>query len=228
MVSAGVSDAGRCSPPSIQVTTRSSPPPSTGPRRRCSSAGDLSPRGARSSRWSARCGASRRRSSSGRASARSTPQRWNLSAKRSTSPWATWIREGLRLYPPTWPTARTPVEDDTLGGYTIPAGTLVLLSPYLTHRHPDIWAAPDRFDPDRFTSERAAARHAFAHFPFGGGPRRCVGSAFATIEMQLIVSAMAQRYRLTVLPSARIVPIAGLTLRPSPSVPIQLQRARAD
>ena len=138
------------------------------------------------------------------------------------------IEEVLRLYPPTWLTARTPVEDDTLGGYTIPAGTLVLLSPFLTHRHPDIWAAPDRFDPDRFTSERAAARPAFAHFPFGGGPRRCVGSAFATIEMQLIVSAMAQRYRLTVLSSARIVPIAGLTLRPSPSVPIQLQRARAD
>jgi len=138
------------------------------------------------------------------------------------------IEEILRLYPPTWLTARTPVEDDTLDGYTIPAAALVLLSPYLTHRHPDIWAAPDRFDPDRFTPERAAARPAFAHFPFGGGPRRCVGSAFATIEMQLIVSAVAQRYRLTVLPGARIVPIAGLTLRPSPSVPIQLQRARAD
>jgi cytochrome P450 len=138
------------------------------------------------------------------------------------------IEEVLRLYPPTWLTARTPVEDDTLGGYTIPAGTLVLLSPYLTHRHPDIWTAPERFDPDRFTSERAAARAAFAHFPFGGGPRRCVGSAFATIEMQLIVSAVAQRYRLTVLPGARIVPTAGLTLRPSPSVPIQLQPARAD
>ena len=138
------------------------------------------------------------------------------------------IEEVLRLYPPTWLTARTPVEDDTFGGYTIPAGTLVLLSPYLTHRHPDVWAAPERFDPDRFTSARAAARPAFAHFPFGGGPRRCVGSAFATTEMQLIVSAVAQSYRLTVFPGARIVPIAGLTLRPGPSVPTQLQRTRGD
>jgi cytochrome P450 len=138
------------------------------------------------------------------------------------------IEEVLRLYPPTWLTARTPVEDDTIGGYIIPVGSLVLLSPYLTHRHPDIWLAPERFDPDRFTSARAAFSPAFAYFPFGGGPRRCVGSALATIEMQLIVSAVAQRYRLTVLPGARIVPFAGLTLRPSPSVPTRLQGTRAD
>jgi cytochrome P450 len=136
------------------------------------------------------------------------------------------IEETLRLYPPTWLTARTPVEDDTLGGYAIPAGTLVLLSPYLTHRHPAAWDAPERFDPNRFTPTRAAARPAFAHFPFGGGPRRCIGSAFATTEMQLIVSAVAQRYRLTLLPGARVIPAAGLTLRPSPAVPARLHRIR--
>ncbi len=136
------------------------------------------------------------------------------------------IEEVLRLYPPTWLTARTPVEDDTLGSYTIPAGSLVLLSPYLTHRHPDVWPVPERFDPDRFTSAQAAARPAFAHFPFGGGPRRCVGSTFATIEMQLIVSSVARSYRLALLPGARVIPAAGLTLRPSPAVPTLLHLIR--
>jgi len=137
------------------------------------------------------------------------------------------IEEVLRLYPPTWLTARSPVEDDGLGGYTIPAGALVLLSPYLTHRHPEIWENPDRFDPRRFTFESAAARPPFAYFPFGGGPRRCVGSAFAATEMQLIVATVAQRYRLTLLPGVRVIPAAGLTLRPSPAMPAQLHRIRA-
>src|SRR5262249_3699566 len=84
------------------------------------------------------------------------------------------IAEVLRLYPPPWLTARTPTEDDELGGYRIPAGSLVLLSPYVTHRHPAVWAAPERFDPNRFAPEASAARPAFAYFPFGGGPRRCI------------------------------------------------------
>ena len=85
-----------------------------------------------------------------------------------------------------------------LGGYVIPAGALVLLSPYLTHRHPAVWDDPERFDPDRFIAARAATRSAFAYFPFGGGPRRCIGSAFATTEMQMIVATVAQHYRLSV------------------------------
>jgi cytochrome P450 len=132
--------------------------------------------------------------------------------------------EVLRLYPPTWLTARTPVADDTVGGYSIRSGALVLLSPYLTHRHPAVWDDPERFDPDRFTPTRAVARPAFAYFPFGGGPRRCIGSSFATTEMQLIVATVAQRYRLTLLPGAGVTPVASLTLRPSPAVPAQLHR----
>jgi len=125
------------------------------------------------------------------------------------------IEEALRLYPPTWLTARSPVEDDSLGGYVIPAGALVLLSPYLTHRHPTVWDDPERFDPDRFIVGRAATRQAFAYFPFGGGPRRCIGSAFATMEMQMIVATVAQRYRLALPAGARVLPAPGLTLRPS-------------
>jgi cytochrome P450 len=137
------------------------------------------------------------------------------------------IQEVLRVYPPTWLTARMSVEDVALAGYTIPAGAIVLLSPYVTHRHPTVWEAPEVFDPDRFTPARAVARPALAYFPFGGGPRHCIGSAFATTEMQLIVAAVAQRYRLTRVPGVRVTPVAGLTLRPSPAVPSRLHRLRA-
>jgi cytochrome P450 len=137
------------------------------------------------------------------------------------------IEEVLRLYPPTWLTARMPLEDDTVAGYTIPAGAIVLLSPYITHRHPAVWDAPEIFDPDRFAPDRAAARPTFAYFPFGGGPRHCIGSALATTEMQLIVVSVAQRYRLTLVRDVRIIPAVGLTLRPSPAVPSRLHPLRA-
>ena len=137
------------------------------------------------------------------------------------------IEEVLRLYPPTWLTARTPVEPDTLAGYTIPPGAIVLLSPYLTHRHPALWDTPELFDPDRFTPARVAARPAWAYFPFGGGPRHCIGSAFATVEIQLIVATVAQHYRLTLVPGVSIVPAARLTLHPSPAVPARLHRLPA-
>ena len=137
------------------------------------------------------------------------------------------IEEVLRLYPPTWLTARTLVEDVPLGGYTLPAGALVLLSPYVTHRHPAVWEAPEAFDPDRFAPAASATRPGLAYFPFGGGPRHCIGSIFATTEMQLIVAAVAQRYRLTLMLGRSVVPAAGLTLRPSPAVPCRLHRLHA-
>jgi cytochrome P450 len=134
------------------------------------------------------------------------------------------IDEVLRLYPPTWLTARMAVGDDTVAGYTIPAGAIVLLSPYVTHRLPEVWEAPELFDPDRFATSRAAGRPTMAYFPFGGGPRRCIGGAFATTEMQLIVAAVAQHYRLMLARGVRVTPAAGLTLRPSPPVLFQLHR----
>ncbi len=133
------------------------------------------------------------------------------------------IDEVLRLYPPTWLTARRALDDGELGGYRIPAGALVLLSPYVTHRHLACWEEPERFDPDRFLPARAASRPAFAYFPFGGGPRRCIGSGLATVELQVIVALVAQRYRLGLVPGAHVVPAAGLTLRPHAAVPMLLR-----
>jgi cytochrome P450 len=134
------------------------------------------------------------------------------------------IEEVLRLYPPTWVTARTPLEDVDLADYTIPAGAMVLLSPYVTHRHPAFWETPDVFDPDRFAPRRASARPPLAYFPFGGGPRHCIGSGFATAEMQLIVAAVAQRYRLERIGDPRPVPAAGLTLRPHSTALFRLRQ----
>ena len=127
------------------------------------------------------------------------------------------IMEVLRLYPPTWITARTPVDDDEIGRYRIAANAIVLLSPFVTHRHPGFWEDPERFDPGRFSHE-PAARPRFAYFPFGGGPRSCIGSGFASLEMQLVVAMMAQRYHLTLVPGRRVDLDPSLTLRPRPGV----------
>src|SRR5262249_62406045 len=126
------------------------------------------------------------------------------------------IEEVVRLYPPTWLAAGSSLGEDTLDGYALPSGALVLLSPYLTHRHPLFWEEPERFDPNRFVPARAAGRHPFAYLPFGGGPRRCIGSSFATLAMQLIVAPVVHRYRLALLPRARTGPVAGRPLPPDP------------
>jgi cytochrome P450 len=132
------------------------------------------------------------------------------------------IEEALRLYPPTWITARTPLEDDEIGGYAIPAGSVVLLSPYVMHRHPRFWEAPTVFDPERFTPARAVGRPRYAYFPFGGGPRQCLGKHFALQEAQLIVAMVAQRYRLQLVPGHPIIPQPLLALRPRDGVRMML------
>jgi cytochrome P450 len=133
------------------------------------------------------------------------------------------VSEVLRLYPPTWVTARALLRDEEIGGRHLPAGDTVLLSPYVTQRHPDFWEDPDRFDPERFTVARSAGRPSFAYFPFGGGPRSCIGSGLASVEMQLVVVMVAQRFRLSIPPGRAVDIDPGLTLRPRPGVPLVLQ-----
>jgi cytochrome P450 len=136
------------------------------------------------------------------------------------------IDEVLRLYPPTWLTARTPLEPDQVRGHPLPAGSLVLLSPFVTHRHPAFWVDPLRFDPERFTLEGSAGRARFAYFPFGGGPRSCIGTWFATVTMQLVTAMVAQHFALTLVPGCRVHCRPGLTLRPGPRLPMRLQAVR--
>jgi cytochrome P450 len=134
------------------------------------------------------------------------------------------LEETLRLYPPAWSLARKALAEDHLGGYVLPANTIILMSPYVTHRHPAFWEEPERFNPDRFTPERVAARARYAYFPFGGGPRQCIGNTFALMEAQLILATVAQRYRLCLVPDHPVEPQALLTLRPRDGLPMRLER----
>lgn len=106
------------------------------------------------------------------------------------------LDETLRLYPPIWVDPRVAIADDVLGGYPLAAGTVLMPVLFATHRHPEFWPDPERFDPARFDPELAKGRHPMAHVPFGGGPRVCLGMAFAYQEMVLAVATIAQSFRL--------------------------------
>ena len=122
------------------------------------------------------------------------------------------VKESMRLYPPAWVISRCATEDDVIGGCRIPAGSIVLVSPYVTHRHPRFWTNPEDFDPDRFESARQTERR-FAYIPFGGGPRRCIGNSVAMMELVLVVATIAQRCRLDLPPGEPVATRPSITLR---------------
>ncbi len=125
------------------------------------------------------------------------------------------VSESMRLYPPAWALGRFALEDYEVGGYLIPKGSLILVSQYVLHRDPRFWPEPERFDPERFTPEAKATRPQFSYFPFGGGPRRCVGEGFAWMEAVLILAALAQRWRLRLVNGAAVGTEPLITLRPA-------------
>jgi cytochrome P450 len=133
------------------------------------------------------------------------------------------IDETLRLYPPAYTIARWGHEPDRVGPFDLPANSSILLLTYVTHRHPDFWEAPDRFDPERFAPGQGADRPRFAYLPFGGGPRQCIGNSFALVEAQLLLALIVQRFRWT-LPAgyrAELEPL--ITLRPKGGLPVRLE-----
>jgi cytochrome P450 len=132
------------------------------------------------------------------------------------------IEESMRLYPPVWGIERRSLTDDRIGGYHIPAGSYIFLMQYVTHRHPDFWDNPEGFDPERFSPERATERPRFAYFPFGGGPRQCIGNNFALMEAQLILATVLQRYQLELVPGHPIEPESNITLSPRYGVQMTL------
>ncbi|HSD82860.1 MAG TPA: cytochrome P450, partial [Anaerolineae bacterium] len=137
----------------------------------------------------------------------------------------TWmvIEESLRLYPPIWIMSRRCAADDEIDGFHIPAQSLVTISPYAMHRHPQFWGDPERFEPEHFRPERSAERQPFTYFPFGGGPRLCLGKHFASVETHLVLATLAQRYRLHLKPQHSVEPEALVTLRPHLGLPMTLQ-----
>ena len=133
------------------------------------------------------------------------------------------LSEAMRLYPPAWIVGRRAVVDHELGGYRIPAGSILLLSQWITHRDPRFFPDPLRFDPMRFTPEANAARPKFAYFPFGGGPRVCIGEGFAWMEGVLLLATIARRWRFSRADSA-VTPAALITLRPKGGLPMRIDR----
>jgi cytochrome P450 len=124
------------------------------------------------------------------------------------------VRESLRLYPPAYVIGRRPLEDTTIGGRLVRANTNVLMSQWVVHRDPRWFAAPLTFDPDRWAEGLASRLPKYAYFPFGGGPRVCIGSSFALFEAPLVLAMIAERFRLELLtpPPVKILP--AVTLRP--------------
>ncbi len=135
------------------------------------------------------------------------------------------VDETLRLYPPAWITNRQTIADDEILGHRIPAGAYVMLSPYVLHRHPDYWERPDEFDPERFTPERSAGRPRFAYFPFGGGPRQCIGQSMALVEAQLVLATVLGRCRLRLFSDRPVEAEALATLRPRDGLPMTVEPA---
>lgn len=125
------------------------------------------------------------------------------------------FHEALRLYPPIWTIPRQAIERDELdGGIAVERGTIVLVSPFVVHRHPEIWPDPERFDPDRFLPEAVEQRSRLAFLPFGLGPRTCVGGSFAIQEARIITAMVARRFRLRARSHDRPVLDALVTLKP--------------
>jgi cytochrome P450 len=122
--------------------------------------------------------------------------------------------ETLRLYPPVWTMSRDAIKDDWVGGIMIPAGITVMLCPYVVHRRPELWSNPEGFDPERFAASSHAEIQRYAYFPFGGGPRGCLGGRFATIESMVILVMVTQTYQLELVPGQTVEPEPMITLRP--------------
>jgi enediyne biosynthesis protein E7 len=137
------------------------------------------------------------------------------------------IMESMRLYPPFWWNLRAAHGDDDVGDTRIPAGATVLLVTYATHRHPEFWDDPERFDPDRFLPGAVAGRHRHAYVPFGTGQRACIGRHLAMLETPLVLAMLARRFRMTPVPGRPVVYRAEASLRAREGVWMNLYPARA-
>lgn len=123
------------------------------------------------------------------------------------------LQESMRLYPPIWLIPRKALGPDVIADHPVPAGAEVLVAVYSIHRNPEFWSQPERFLPERFSGE-SRRQHPYDYLPFGAGPRKCVGAQFGMVEAQLMLAAMAQRFKLSLAEDARVVPEAMLALRP--------------
>jgi cytochrome P450 len=134
------------------------------------------------------------------------------------------IKESMRLYPPAWSLAREVANEFEVGGYRIPAGANVVMSQWLLQHDPRFFKDPMRFDPDRWGTEGCQKLPRFAYFPFGGGPRQCIGAGFAMMEAVLLLSTIATQFKLRHIEQSPIIPVPSFTLRPKYGIPTRLSR----
>ncbi len=134
------------------------------------------------------------------------------------------VREALRLYPPAWATLREVTEDFEIGGYRVPKGFMVGACQWVTHRDPRYWDRPQAFDPSRWQNDLAKRLPRFAYFPFGGGPRICIGNAFAMMEAVLVIATFASQLEFEPVERHSPTPKPGFTLRPEPGVVLRVRR----
>jgi cytochrome P450 len=133
------------------------------------------------------------------------------------------FEEAIRLYPPVPMLGRQASHEERIRDRTIPAGSLVIVIPWLLHRHRRLWENPDHFVPERFLPENAASRHRYSYIPFSVGPRVCAGQAFGLTEAILCLAALAQRVSLRLAPGAVVAPVCRLTLRPGDTLPMLVE-----
>jgi len=136
------------------------------------------------------------------------------------------LKEAMRLYPAVWGLGRRALVDCELGGYRIPAGTNIFMFQWLTQRDPRFFPNPERFDPERWRSDpvRAGKIPRFAYFPFGGGPRVCVGASFAMMEAALLLAMVQQQFHLELVPSHPVELFGTVTLRPKHGIRVTAHR----
>jgi cytochrome P450 len=138
------------------------------------------------------------------------------------------LKESMRLYPPAWAIGREARASFQAGPYLVPPGTAVFISPWITHRDPRFFPDPERFDPERWQDDpiRRGALPRYAYFPFGGGPRVCIGAGFAQMEAALILATIAQRFRLSLVPGQPMELLPSITLRPRHGIRVRAQSRR--
>ncbi len=137
------------------------------------------------------------------------------------------IKESLRLYASVHSFSRVALEDHEIGGYKVPKDMTVIISSYVTHRLPNYWEDPYKFDPNRFAKDRSVGRSRFAYIPFAAGHRNCIGSYMAILQSKLIVTLIAQRYDLTLTPGHKVEPQAATTMRPKYGMKMDVNRLAA-
>jgi cytochrome P450 len=134
------------------------------------------------------------------------------------------VTEAMRLYPPAYGMGREAIRPTEIAGHAIAPGLIVIVPIWVVHRDARWFPDPEAFRPERWSDAATRQLPRFAYLPFGGGPRQCIGNAFAMMEAVLLLSTIAQRFRLTLVPGQRITPTPYVTLRPEPGVWMVLAR----